>query len=460
MKRGTKCASFFLNQLQEFKMGLIGRSLLLMITIIVLFEGCSLFSEEENKTAFSSDAISSLDSIIKRNGILGGTIIAFNDTVLKQYSFGIAKLEQNIQWSDTTYFRIASISKFITTIAILQLIEQGSFSLDTDISSLLPVRFRNPAFPDIPITIRMLMNHTSTIKDSDKAFDFAKRSIFIDTIIKDTIIPSIQSLFSKQFNQHEVFLAKSLTLNNGEIVQPVPGSFFNYTNLNYVILAWILERVSGDSFAEYMQKHIFLPLNIRAGYTLQDLPENGVIATQYRYVKNKWIAEGDALTKPYAQVYKPLTSYKAGHNPFRFSPQAGLRIRANDLAMLIRNLLSTDTLLSLSMKEAMFSETWSIGIHNSRNQFNGLFQSWGLGAQILTNTPGKDAINGTEKQYIGHIGRANGAYATMFFNKQSHDGFIILLNGIQSIPSSDHGFLKCEKELMSFILNFMQYDHE
>lgn len=119
---------FFLNQLQEFKMGLIGRSLLLMITIIVLFEGCSLFSEEENKTAFSSDAISSLDSIIKRNGILGGTIIAFNDTVLKQYSFGIAKLEQNIQWSDTTYFRIASISKFITTIAILQLIEQGSFS--------------------------------------------------------------------------------------------------------------------------------------------------------------------------------------------------------------------------------------------------------------------------------------------------------------------------------------------
>jgi len=422
--------------------------------------GCTLFSEEENKTAFSSAAISSLDSIIKKNGILGGTIIAFNDTVLKQYSFGMAKLEHNIQWSDSTYFRIASISKFITTIAIMQLIEQGYFSLDTDISSLLPVRLRNPAFPNTPITIRMLLNHTSTIKDSDKAFEFAKRSIFIDTVKQDTIIPSIQSLFSKQFNQHEVFLAKSLTLNNGEIVQPVPGSFFNYTNLNFVILAWILERVSGDSFAEYVQKHIFLPLNIDAGFTLQDIPENGVIATQYRFVKNKWIAEGDALTKPYAQVYKPLSSYRAGHNPFRFSPQAGLRIRANDLAILIRNLLSTDTLLSLSMKEAIFSETWRIGTQNSRHQFNDLFQSWGLGAQILTNTTGKDAINGTEKQYIGHIGRANGAYATMFFNKQSHDGIIIFLNGIRSIPSSDHGFLKCEKELMSFILNYMQHEHE
>lgn len=163
--------------------------------------GLSLYSGEENNHGFTESMIHSLDSVIDRHDILGGTIVSFNDHGIKQYSFGKARLEQNIQWTDSTYFRIASISKFITAIAIMQLMEKGKYNLDTDISTLLNVPFRNSEFPQIPITIRMLLNHTSTIRDSDGAFEFAKRSIYIDTVNNDTVIPAINQLFTQRYLQ-------------------------------------------------------------------------------------------------------------------------------------------------------------------------------------------------------------------------------------------------------------------
>lgn len=413
--------------------------------------GLSLYSGEENNHGFTESMIHSLDSVIDRHDILGGTIVSFDDHGIKQYSFGKARLEQNIQWTDSTYFRIASISKFITAIAIMQLMEKGKYNLDTDISTLLNVPFRNSEFPQIPITIRMLLNHTSTIRDSDGAFEFAKRSIYIDTVNNDTVIPAINQLFTQRYLTKETFLPKTVTLNSGEIVTAVPGTFFHYTNINFVILAWIIEKVSGISYAEYVQQHIFKPLNIKAGFLLQDIPNGSIIATQYRYSNKKWNPEGDFLTKPFTLVYKPINTYEPGHNPFRFSPQAGLRIQARDLAKLVRTFLSTDSLLSSETTGLMLTESWNNDGHNSKLQFNDLFQSWGLGLQILTNTPKKDKFNNVELQYIGHIGRANGAYSTMFFNKATHEGFILFMNGIKTLPKGDHGFLQCEKDIISLI---------
>lgn len=425
-----------------------------ILLLVLIPQGISMYSGEENNTEFPKAVRLSLDSLVKKYDIIGGTILRFNQDGIKQYSFGKARVERNIQWTDSTYFRVASISKFIAAIAVMQLLERGKFDLDTDISTILHVPFRNPAYPSIPITIRMLLNHTSTIRDSDRAFDFAKKSILIDTISKDTIIPSIKVLFSTKFLNGETFLPKTLTLANGEIVTPKPGIFFNYTNINFVILAWIIENASGLSYANYVQEYIFKPLHIKAGYVLQDIPNTAIIATQYRFINKKWIPEGDYLTKPFELVYKPINSYVPGHNPFRFSPQAGLRIQARDLAKLVRIFLSTDSLLKSESSSLMLTESWRSDGHNSRYQFNDLLQSWGLGLQLLTNTPRKDKIIGLEKQYIGHIGRANGAYSTMFFDKETHDGFIIFLNGIRSLPKGDHGFLQCEKDIITILHNY------
>ncbi|MFN3393648.1 MAG: serine hydrolase domain-containing protein, partial [Candidatus Thermochlorobacter sp.] len=77
--------------------------------------------------------------------------------------FGWAQLGASRPMTDSTYVRIASISKTITALALMQLYEQGKFKLDDDVSSALGFTLRNPYFPNEPITYRQLLQHTSSL---------------------------------------------------------------------------------------------------------------------------------------------------------------------------------------------------------------------------------------------------------------------------------------------------------
>ena len=75
----------------------------------------------------------------------------------------ISNIEQKKSVTDSTLFCIASISKTITATAVMQLWEQGLFELDDDVNDYLSFNVRNPNYPDVPITFRMLLTHTSSI---------------------------------------------------------------------------------------------------------------------------------------------------------------------------------------------------------------------------------------------------------------------------------------------------------
>ena len=64
-----------------------------------------------------------------------------------------------------TLYRIASISKLVTTLGVMRLVEEGRLALDTDVGEYLGWRLRNPHFPETPITVRMLLTHTSSLRD-------------------------------------------------------------------------------------------------------------------------------------------------------------------------------------------------------------------------------------------------------------------------------------------------------
>lgn len=426
-------------------------SVITMLTLSIL-SVLSCTSNESHQKAFSSSTIRAIDAIIQKHGIAGGTIVRFDKQGIKQYSFGTASFEKSIRWNDSTYFRIASISKVITALAVLQLIERKLFSLDSDISDILGIQIRNPYHENEKITIRMLLNHTSTIRDSDKAFDFAKKSIYIDTLTNDTVIPPIRQLFSRHYIRNDLFLPQSLTIGSTKGIVPKPGTFFHYTNLNYVILAWIIEIASQQSFTDYVQEHIFKPIHISAGYSLRDIPQGFTLATQYRRKQNTWVPEGDYFTKQYANIFKTIDSYVPGHNPFRFSPHAGLRIQAHDLALLMKGIVTSQKMISKSLIDSMVNVSWKSQPRNSKEQFAGFFQAWGLGVQIMNNNE-KDHINSSQKKYIGHIGRANGAYSIAFLDPLSLEGYIIFMNGVRNIPKGDHGLLQCEKELITIMEN-------
>ncbi len=167
-------------------------------------------------------------------------------------SYGMANLEHQIPVSDTTVFSLASVSKQFTALAILLLEEQGKLSLDDDIRKYLP------EFKDYgsKITIKMLANHTSGIRGHLSLIGQA--GIVPDNVITTTMVHDM------------IYRQQELNFT--------PGSKFSYSNSGYVLMAEIVEKVSGQTFAEFMEKEIFQPLGMHDSFVMDDF---------HRIIKNR-----------------------------------------------------------------------------------------------------------------------------------------------------------------------------
>ena len=87
------------------------------------------------------------------------------DRIIYLEDFGVKNLESGEAVDRNTLYRIASISKSFAGTAMMQLVDRGLITLDTDVSTVAPFTIRNPKYPDTPITLEMLMSHTSSIDD-------------------------------------------------------------------------------------------------------------------------------------------------------------------------------------------------------------------------------------------------------------------------------------------------------
>lgn len=149
-------------------------------------------------------------------------------------SIGNSDIENNVPTSTSSLYRIASISKPITAVAVLQLWERGLLNLDTDVRTYLP------NFPDkkYKFTIRQLLNHTAGIRNyREGEFDSKKFYPTTDDALKLLTYDSL------------VF---------------EPGTKYAYTSLGYNLLAAIIEKVSKSSFEEYLKENIFLPAGMQS----------------------------------------------------------------------------------------------------------------------------------------------------------------------------------------------------
>src|SRR5690554_3106304 len=104
---------------------------------------------------------------IFNNQIVGGSVVLITWEKEFKYNYGFSSLIDDKRVEDESIFRIASISKVIIGMAALKLVEEELLDLDEDISNILGYIIRNPKFPNVPITTRMLMLHTSSITDGD-----------------------------------------------------------------------------------------------------------------------------------------------------------------------------------------------------------------------------------------------------------------------------------------------------
>jgi len=394
--------------------------------------------------SYQASITSSLNNIFAHHGVLGGSVVTFDKNGYHSFSYGDA-FPDSIPFTDSTFLRIASISKMFTGMALLQLIEERKIDLDQDVNTYLNFTLVNPSYPNIPITLRMLLNHTSTLQDSRSILTMAKRTIFRDSLNPNHSIPDFSELF---INGNSHFLPRTIKTEKGKISKVIPGSYFHYTNLNFVIIAHIIERIEQQPFHVVIKKRLLDRYAIPGGFIVQEIPEQGTLSPQYLPKGNTWIPEADAYTVPYDSIFTSIKDYVPGRNVLRFSPQAGLRVSSMGLARFFRSFLS-DSKMS-TIKTMMFKSSWKAKSDNNSHQFDNLFKEWGLACHIISE---KQESFAEDFPWIGHIGRANGAFTMMYMSPSARKGIVIFINGKRKQSKGSIGFESIEKDIMNVIFN-------
>ena len=193
------------------------------------------------------------EQILKRNRAVGCSLILCQGNHSQIFSYGHARLHPPEDVTPGTPFRLASVTKLVTTLGILSLAEDGLLSLDADLSEIFGFPVRNPHFPDLPVTLRMLLTHTAGITDGD--------------------------LYNEKGLSGRA-TTRELILSDTSWLSCAPGEAFHYSNLGAGIAGAAAELAAKLPLNALMQARIFAPLGIHAGYGREhfDIP----VACGYR----------------------------------------------------------------------------------------------------------------------------------------------------------------------------------
>lgn len=174
-------------------------------------------------------------------------VVVRGEDVLFARGYGQTRYEEGLRVDPaTSLFRIGSTSKLFTWTAVMQLVEQGRLDLDTDVNAYL----RNVEIPATfaePITLRHLMTHTPGFEDGFLGYLITEDTVGVLTI------------------------EEAMTRHVPARVRP-PGQFSSYSNYGTALAGLIVEQVSGEPFDDYVERHIFAPLDMRYATFREPLP--------------------------------------------------------------------------------------------------------------------------------------------------------------------------------------------
>ncbi len=288
-----------------------------------------------------------------------------------------------------TLVRVASVSKLVTTIGVMRLVEAGTLDLDRDVSAYLGWRLRNPAFPDAPVTLRMLLSHTSGLID--------------------------------QGDDYAVPLGRRLqdALGRGNWSAHAPGTWFHYTNYNFPVVATVMEAATATRFDRLIARLVLTPLGLDACYNWATCSDAAVTRAAVLTDATGAPVKDDlgGVRPPCAGVNRvdaatcTLDTYVPGTNGAVFSPQGGLRISMTGLARIGRLLLGDGAvdgvrLLRPATIAMMRAPAWRYDGHNGDSE-DGVYCAYGLGEMLTGITPGcRDDLFGDRAPRDGHAGEA------------------------------------------------------
>jgi CubicO group peptidase (beta-lactamase class C family) len=376
------------------KYNLLQKSFLPLAFLFIVF---SCFGQQEQ-------AQRRIDSVMQQYDMPGLSVaVVKKGNIIYAHSFGVKNKETGATLANDDIFRIASISKSFSATSIMQLVQEKKLSLDDDVSNLIGFTVRNPKFPDRPITVKMILSHTSGINDSQGYFTL------------DVINPAKNVDAAKCYNDY------------------APGQGYQYCNLNFNLAGTIVERVSGQRFDIYIKEHILDPLGLYGGFNVAALDSTRFV-TLYEYdsAASKLAADPEAYNPRTEQIQ----NYVMGYSTPIFSPAGGMKISATDLAKY----------MAMHMYKGRYKGTRIISRKSAVTMQTPLSHNYGLAIVTTANL-----IPGVTMK--GHTGSAYGLFSMMFFQPHKKFGFVVITNGCNLVSYS--GFNPALKSVVNILYEEM-----
>ncbi len=362
------------------------------------FLGLQINSCESSGPSLAEDQLHLLNSIFRRHHVIGGCLQLIREGGLGPLvTYGYARLPDTYVAPDIV-FRAASITKMVTAVGAMLLVEKGLLDLDAPVERYFPYPIRNPRFPDQPVLVRHLFTHTSGIWDGP-GYDKALRSPL-----------PLKALLDDPMNY----------------LSTAPGEAFRYSNLAAGMIGSLMEIIADKSLEALMQESVFTPLDMQASYTLKHFNHAGNIACIYRVLSKRRSAKplfdpsarlhaADALLQP-APEYHYLP---AAGNLFTDAPSLGKL--ACELIKDGGGILSKNSIQNMQTPAAAYGKHGPHALHC-------------IGLVAV-----EDPALHTGRLY-GHQGFAYGAAEGVFYQPSTGNGFVFLNSGASE---ARYGHLAC-----------------
>lgn len=344
-------------------------------------------------------------ALFKRYKTVGGVIVvAKGGEILYQRNYGYAHRTGKELVSDETYFRVASVSKLVSAIHVMQLVEQGKLDLDKDISAYFGYTIRNPRYSKVPITLRHLMSHTSSISSTG---GYANNS--------RATVKQMLALENRRKSNYDNFK---------------PGTKYTYSNLGAGLMGSLVEIVTGKNLNDSITADLFGPLGIDAAYSPTLLGDPEKIVYCYNESGRVQVGRKGSLEQEWDPSVNP-------ESHFRLVP-GQVWIRGRDLCRLGMLLCNGGTLDGVTILQP---ETVAAMLESQQGK-GGVKEDSPYGLCVYRKT-----MLLKDRTVYGHQGMSNGMTSVLLFEPESQFVVAILTNGCDT--RQDHRLCIIHRKLFA-----------